>query len=152
MIDRIQINDQFAVGKGHPGGQDLEEVRDAGFKTVINLRTEGEEKQPQSPEAEGRIVRELGMTYLHYPVKSDAMGPDLVDRFRDRLADLPQPIYVHCASGKRSGAFVMMHVAAEQGMTGRETVEKAASMGFECDTPELESFVTQYVDQRRRSA
>ncbi|MDX1540204.1 MAG: sulfur transferase domain-containing protein, partial [Geminicoccaceae bacterium] len=98
----------------------------------------------------GRIVRDLGMTYLHHPVKSDAMGPDLVDRFRERLQDLPRPIYAHCASGKRSGAFVMMHLAVEQGITGQQTVEKAASMGFECDTPELEKFVTSYVDQRRQ--
>lgn len=152
MTDRIQINEQFAVGKIHPDRGDLEELGTAGFGTVVNLRTEGEEKQPQSPEEEGRIVQGLGMTYLHFPVRSDAMGPELVDRFREKLEDLPRPVYVHCASGKRSGAFVMMHLAVEQGMTGKETVDKATSMGFECDTPELEKFVTTYVDQRRQSA
>ncbi len=80
------------------------------------------------------------------------MNPELVDGFRELLRDLPRPIYVHCASGKRSGAFVMMHLAVEEGMKGRETVEQAASMGFECDTPELEQFVTSYVDQRRSGA
>jgi uncharacterized protein (TIGR01244 family) len=114
MTDRIQINDQFAVGKKHPDRGDLEELRKAGFETVINLRTASEEKQPQSPEEEGRLVRDLGMTYLHFPVKSDAMGTDLVDEFREKLGELPRPVYVHCASGKRSGAFVMMHVAVEQ--------------------------------------
>jgi uncharacterized protein (TIGR01244 family) len=152
MSPRIQINDQFTVGKDHPAEADLKELEQAGFQTVINLRAAGEDKQPQSPEEEGRMVRDLGMAYQHYPVKSDAISPDLVDGFRERLRDLPRPIFVHCASGKRSGAFVMMHLAIEEGMTGQETVEKAASMGFECDTPELEQFVTSYVDGRRTEA
>jgi len=152
MTDGIQINDAFTVGKKHPAEADLKELEQEGFQTVINLRAAGEDQQPQSPEEEGRMARDLGMTYLHYPVKSDAMSPELVDGFRELLRDLPRPIYVHCASGKRSGAFVMMHLAVEEGMKGRETVEQAASMGFECDTPELEQFVTSYVDQRRSGA
>ena len=42
---------------------------------------------------------------------------------------------------------VMMHLAAEQGMTGEQVIEKAEEIGFECDTPELEEFVKSYVDR-----
>lgn len=97
-------------------------------------------------------MRGLGMQYLHHPVKSDDMSAELVDGFREQLTRLPGPVFVHCASGKRSGAFLMMHVAAETGMTGEETIRKAADMGFECDTPALEQFVRAYVDQRRASS
>jgi hypothetical protein len=41
---------------------------------------------------------------------------------------------------------VMMHVASELGMSGDETPKQAKEMGFECDKPELEQFVRQYVD------
>lgn len=30
-------------------------------------------------------------------------------------------------------------------MSGEEVIQKAEEMGFECDTPELESFVKNYV-------
>ena len=73
-----------------------------------------------------------------------------MDDFREALGRLPQPILLHCASGKRSGTLAMMHLASEQGMSGDETLEKADQMGFECDTPELESFVRDYVDRHRR--
>ena len=39
-----------------------------------------------------------------------------------------------------------MHMAVEQGMTGEQTLQKAEEMGFECDQPELEQFVKDYVD------
>ena len=43
---------------------------------------------------------------------------------------------------------VMMHMAAEQGMTGEQTLTQAKKMGFECDQPQLEQFVKNYVDTR----
>ena len=122
---------------------------DPHFKAVANLRTHGEEDQPLSPDEEGRVVRGLGMAYLHYPVASGELSAELVDGFRRRLGELPRPLFAHCASGKRSGAFLMMHVAAETGLTGEETIRKAEEMGFECDTPQLEEFVRTYVDEHR---
>jgi protein tyrosine phosphatase (PTP) superfamily phosphohydrolase (DUF442 family) len=82
-------------------------------------------------------------------VSGDALDDEVVDRFREAIGRLPRPILLHCASGKRSGAMTMMHVASEQGMTGDEAIAKAESMGFECDTPELEAFVKDYVDRHR---
>lgn len=149
MIETIRIDDQFMVGKAHPGEADLRELARSGVKSVVNLRTAAEEKQPQSPDEEGRLVRDLGMAYLHQPVAADAMKPDLVDEFRARLRDLPRPVFLHCASGQRSGAFTMMHIAVERGMSGEQTLEQAEKMGFECDTPELEGFVKNYVDRHR---
>lgn len=81
-------------------------------------------------------MRALRMQYVHYPVKSDELSTEAVDGFRKQLAGRPRPVFAHCASGKRSGAFLMMHIAAETGMTGEETIRKAEEMGFECDTPE----------------
>ena len=42
----------------------------------------------------------------------------------------------------------MMHRGVEQGMSGDEVIEKAESMGFECDTPGLKEFVRSYVNNR----
>jgi protein tyrosine phosphatase (PTP) superfamily phosphohydrolase (DUF442 family) len=76
----------------------------------------------------------------------DSISEDKVDSFRRQLAELPEPIYVHCSAGKRAGVFVMMHTAAEQNMSGDEALKKAEEMGFECEQPELESFVKNYVN------
>ncbi len=145
MADKIKINDQVTVGP-QPSEEDIKQLSQQGFKTVVNFRTEGEEEQPLSPDAEGEKVKAAGLEYLHIPVSMKSMGPELVDQFREKYPDLPKPVLAHCKSGKRAGAMVMMHMAVEQGMTGEQTLEKAKGMGFECEKPELEQFVRQYVN------
>ena len=145
-MDTMKINDEVSVG-AQPSEEQLAEFARNGVKTVVNFRTEGEEDQPLSPQAEGEKVRALGMEYLHVPVSMKAMGPEVVDGFREKFPELPKPLYAHCKSGKRAGAMVMMHIASEQGMSGAETLEQAEQMGFKCDQPELKEFVERYVDE-----
>lgn len=151
MQDYIRIDNYFAIGMGHPDAEALAALRDHGFRAVVNLRTHEEQNQPLNPDQEGAAVRQLGMDYLHIPVSVQAMGPALVDRFREQIAHLPKPIYIHCASGKRSGAFTIMDRGVDQELSGQEAVERAARMGFLKDAPALEKLVREYVDHHRRS-
>lgn len=145
MVDRIKFNQAITVG-GQPSRDDLRQLADEGFKAIVNLRPKGEDDQQLDPEVEAGIVRDLGLRYFNLPVTMDSISEDKVDTFRRQLSELPEPIYVHCSAGKRAGAFVMMHVAAEQNMSGDEALKKAEEMGFECDQPQLESFVKNYVN------
>ena len=145
MQQRMKLNEQITVG-AQPTEQQLPELQRGGFRTVINLRTAGEEEQPLPPEAEGERVREQGMEYRHLPVSMEAMGPELVDRFRQELEAAPEPVFVHCKSGTRAGAFSMMHLAVQAGWSGADTLQKAEEMGFECKQPELKEFVKRYID------
>lgn len=144
----MKISDQVSVGP-QPSEDEIRNLSQQGFRTVVNFRTEGEEEQPHSPQAEGEKVRSAGMEYLHLPVSMKAMGPELVDEFREKYPSLPKPVFAHCKSGKRAGAMVMMNMAVEQGMSGDQTLQKAKEMGFECDQPQLEQFVRQYVDSHQ---
>lgn len=147
-MQTMKINDQVSVGP-QPSADELQKLSQQGFKSVVNFRTDGEEEQPLSPQAEGEEVKSAGMEYLRIPVSMDSMEPDLIDQFREKFPDLPKPMFAHCKSGKRAGAMVMMNVAVEHGMTGDQTLQKAKEMGFECDQPELEQFVRQYVDSHK---
>jgi uncharacterized protein (TIGR01244 family) len=149
MQDRMKINDTVTVG-AQPTEDQLAELARAGFRTVVNLRTAGEQDQPLSPEAEGEKVRALGMVYLHIPVSTKDMKAEQVDEFRQKFAGLPKPVFVHCHSGKRAGAFVMMSMAAEEGLSGDQTLRQAEQMGFRCDQPALKEFVKGYVDRHRK--
>jgi uncharacterized protein (TIGR01244 family) len=146
MTELRKINESFAVGLGHPDKKDLAELAMDGFRAVVNLRHPDEDGQPLQPGDEGEEVRSLGMDYIHIPVSGEALDESVVDRFRDSVEDLPEPIYVHCASGKRSGAFTMMHVASKGNMSGDDALRRAEAMGFECDSADLEKFVKNYVD------
>lgn len=146
MNQSMKINDDVTVGP-QPAESEISQLREQGFKSVVNFRTEGEDDQPMSPQAEEAEVKAADMRYLHIPVSMKSMGADVVDRFRQQYSDLPKPVFAHCKSGKRAGAMVMMHIACEQGMTGEQTLEKADQMGFECDQPQLRDFVKTYVDE-----
>lgn len=148
MTQQMQINEQVTVG-GQPSEGDLKKLAADGFKTIVNLRTEGEEDQSLSPAAEGEKVRELGMEYVHFPVSRDAMSPELEDEFRQRLPSFTPPVFVHCGSGKRAGAFVVMDKAVKEGWSGEDTLKRAEEMGFECKVPEIKEFVKSYVDSRQ---
>nr|WP_111299077.1 protein tyrosine phosphatase family protein [Paracoccus saliphilus] len=147
MKDTIQINDRFTVvGFAHEAEQ-IGEIAQEGFRSLINLQTDDEDKKlKMKPQEEGRKAEEVGLTYLHHPVDGEKLSDDVVDAFRRKATELTARVLVHCASGKRSGAFVMVHIGCEMGMSGDEVVEKAEEMGFKCNTPELEKFVKDYVN------
>jgi uncharacterized protein (TIGR01244 family) len=146
MQNVVKIDDRFTVAKFAPNPDALKDAAEEGFKSVVNMRT-ANEKQDMTPEEERAHTESAGRTYLHRPVCGEKLSEEVVDGFREKANVLPGPMLVHCASGKRSGAMVMMHRSAEQGMTGDEVIEKAKHMGFECDTPELERLVRSYVDR-----
>jgi uncharacterized protein (TIGR01244 family) len=149
-MQTMKINDQVTVGP-QPSEEEIQKLGQQGFKSVVNFRTEGEDEQPLSPQAEGQKVKSAGMDYLHIPVSMKAMGPELVDQFRQKYPDLPKPVFAHCKSGKRAGAMVMMDMAVEHGMTGEQTLQQAEKMGFKCDQPELKEFVKSYVDSHTKN-
>lgn len=149
MDNAVRISQDFTVAKFEPGKNDFRRIAAEGFRSIVSFQTLDEE-QNLKPEEERRLAEEAGLAFLHHPVSSDSLSDEVVDRFREELEKLPKPSFLHCASGKRSGALVMMHIASEEGMSGEEVIERAESMGFECDTPELESFVKNYVQQHGR--
>jgi len=146
----MKFNDQLTVGP-QPSESELESLANDGVRSVVNFRTAGEEDQPLSPEEEGEKVKAAGMNYLHIPVSMDGMDMSQVDEFRKQYTSLSGPVFAHCKSGKRAGAMMMMHTAVENGMTGEQALEQAKNMGFECDQPELEQFVKEYVNQRTKA-
>ncbi len=151
MDKPLKINEEVTIGPQPSEGQ-LQELKGEGFNSVVNFRTEDEEDQPLSPDAEGEKVKGLGMDFMHVPVSMKTMGPEVVHQFRHKYPSLKKPVFAHCKSGKRAGAMVMMHLACENGMTGEQTVQRAKDLGFECDQPELVEFVTNYVNTHTKAS
>ncbi len=145
MNQRMKIDENVTVG-GQPTQEELKQLADDGFKTIVSLRTADEEDQPLSPSEEGDVVRKHGLEYVHFPVSKEDMGPELEDEFRQRLPTFKSPAFIHCSSGKRAGAFVVMDKAVKEGWSGEATLEKADEMGFECEEVKIRDFVKSYVD------
>lgn len=146
MPDRLQISDEITVG-AQPSEAELKAMADGGTRSVINLRTSDEPMQRLSPDEEGDKAKEFGLDYAHIPVSMEDADAQLVDRFRQALDRAPKPVYVHCRLGKRAGAFTMMDRAVAQDMSGKQTLQTAQEMGFQCDEESLAAFVKGYVNE-----
>lgn len=145
MNEAMKINDNVTVGP-QPTDRELAGLGGLGFQSVINFREAGEQERQTPPETEGNEARLFGLDYLHVPVSLDKLTPQVVDEFRAQFERMPLPAYAHCASGKRAGAMMLMHLGVVNGMSGEETLATAEQMGFECDNEKLKQFVKEYVD------
>ena len=104
---------------GQPAPDQLQSIRDAGFRAVINLAL------PTSDNAipnEGSLVTGLGMAYVHIPV--DFKSPTAQDfsafcNVMDAFAD--RPVFVHCAANMRVSAFLFLYRVLHKNVPASES-------------------------------
>jgi uncharacterized protein (TIGR01244 family) len=148
MGGRIAIDGELTVGTGEPGLEDLARLRDDGFRSVVDLRTEAEEHHGPAPAEEGEEVRRLGLTYCHLPVPTGELDGTALASFDEALGRLPKPVFVHCASGKRSGSFAMAHAAVREGLSGEEALRRAERLGVLYGSAAVRDALRRHVDRR----
>lgn len=151
MKEAKRFTDELSAGR-QPAAEEFEVLRAAGFKSVVNLREEGEDEQPLSPLDERKLTSKLGMGYGHIPVSGKDIKPEQVKKFQRELARLPKPVYVHCKAGTRAGAFIAMHIGVTEGLTGEQALDLAKDAGCKMTMPEIVEFVTKYVDEQNSAS
>src|SRR5689334_15606078 len=65
-----KLDEQVSVG-GQPSAEEIRELAQMGFRSIVNLRREGEQAQPLSPAEEGNEARQAGLGYAHIPISLD---------------------------------------------------------------------------------
>jgi len=128
---------------GQPTDEALEAVQKAGFKAVLNLRTEQEGSLEEKPRVEA-----LGMEYFNIPIGPEGFSPEIVSKFRDILADSAnRPILIHCASSNRVGAMWYIHQVLDNGESESSALEEAKKAGLRSEA--LEGRAKDYVAQNK---
>lgn len=95
---------------GQPSPEQIAAAAEAGFRTVINLRTEGESGFEWEPAA----VEKHGMRYVHLPVAgAESLTRETIAALDRALAEALEegPVLLHCASGNRIGAVLALRAA-----------------------------------------
>ena len=81
---------------------DIDALAQAGVRTIINNRPDGEDPgQLMAAEAK-RLAEAHGIAYHHIPVTAATLTRADVDAFAAVLRDAPAPVVAHCRSGTRS--------------------------------------------------
>jgi|GEM_PF-243418 len=125
-IPNVRVHRGVLAG-GQPTPAQLQQARDAGYRTIVNTRGPGEPMTDVEP----ALVAELGMTYVSIPMPRGAgltrANAEALDRV---LATAEGPIMVHCASGNRVGGLFALRAFWIEGKTRQQALAEGARAGM----------------------
>lgn len=123
-----QIESTIACG-GATTPEAIGEIRNMGFKSVINVRLASE--PGAMVEEEGAVARAAGLIYIHLPFDAQAPDPKLIDNFIAAVtAPAHTPAYVHCAAGGRAAALWMVKRVKGDGWPVQRALAEANMLGL----------------------
>ena len=121
QVKFVSVGDDLFIG-GQPTEKALRDLKAKGVTTVVNLRMPEEMAQIGFDEA--AVLKELGIAYVHIPMRGSAenpYGPKELDRFAATLASAQGKVLLHCTVAWRAS-----HLWAAYLIRDRKVPEAAA--------------------------
>ncbi len=139
----LRVNTEFCTA-GQPTIEELSDLQADGIRAVLNLRVPTE----HDAAAEEAAVRELGMNYYNIPVDGANIPDAQVEEFLALTdAEANQPMFIHCGSANRVGAFWMIRRALRDGWNVGDAEAEADEIGL--TSAALKAFALQYIENHR---
>ena len=115
-----------------PTSQDLAEFSRQGVRTVIDLRTDGEDRGFD----ETTEVERLGMRYVRLPIGgADDLTAENATALKTALDQSGDGVLLHCASGNRVGALLALMAAQHESATPAEALDFGKRAGLKSLEP-----------------
>jgi len=138
----VELSAGLGTG-GQPDETGLKQLAEKGYRTIINIRTSGEEYDRVGEEKQ---AIQLGLRYYVVPFSSQE-GQALA--FNTLLSAVKgDKVFVHCGSGNRVGALMMIYFALEEGMPADKAEEAAKKAGLR--SPQLLEFAKQVIGNHKK--
>lgn len=110
-----------------PQETDFKTAKDAGVKTVINMR----HPEEMTDFDEKETVTALGMEYVNLPwAGPEELTDEVFGRARELLNISEKPILLHCSSANRVGAVWIPWRVLDGGIDIEDAVEEAKTIGI----------------------
>lgn len=108
-----QLNDEYSVAP-QIRLEDLQAVSQAGFRTLLINRPDGE-GGPEQPTSQEMIkaAESLGLKAVYLPIISGGPTEGDVEEFTVLIEDLAKPVLAYCRSGNRSATIYALAAARE---------------------------------------
>ncbi len=112
-VSFTQLNDEYAVTP-QLRLEDVQAVSQAGFRTLLINRPDGEGGPQQPTSAEMIAAAEnLGLKAVYLPIISGGPTEAEVEEFSVIIEELPKPVLAYCRSGNRSATIYAIAAARE---------------------------------------
>ena len=115
IIDDYVVSEQITV-------DDIQTIKEAGFKTIFCNRPDNEEINQVTVESIKNAALKKGLKFIHQPVIGGQITQVDVDQFGEYFDASEKPIFAYCRTGTRSS---MLWALSE---SGKRTVEDILTM------------------------
>jgi len=123
------------------------DLKQMGFKSVINLRLASE--QGADVDAEAAAAKAAGVNYVHIPFAGAMADPSVVDTFLTAVTNpANEPAFIHCASGNRAAAMWLVKRVQIDKWDVNKAGEEAAALGL--TNPQLKQFALNYIEAHKK--
>jgi uncharacterized protein (TIGR01244 family) len=149
----VSVGDDMFIG-GQPTEKALRDLRTRGVTMVVNLRMPEEMARVGFDEA--ALVKELGMKYVHIPMRGTAQnpyGPKQLDAFVAALASADGKVLLHCTIAWRAShlwaAYLIRerHVPVQTALSQTRRINLMDDMRMGGDQQPLEGFLGHVVPE-----
>lgn len=109
-------------------------LREAGYRTVIDMRPDGEAKDQAPSAAVEQKARSVGLTFVYLPTPHGNIPDSIPDKLAETLATVPKPVMLYCRSGSRASRAWALAEAGRPGGSKPEEISRAVkSAGLSVD-------------------
>jgi len=109
--------------------EDFARAAEAGIRTVVNNRPDGEDPEQLSHVAAQEAARRAGLAYHYLPMANGQLTVETVETMRTLLDAAEAPVLAYCRSGTRS-TFLWAFARAER-LPSDTIVEAAGRAGYD---------------------
>ena len=140
------VADGIFIGP-QPTQQNLEDAKQQGIKTVIDLRMPAE-----TTTSNETLTKSHGLGYVNIPVNYQDLSVNQIDELDAAMKGKEGPFLLHCATGARVALLLSLSRARQNDWTTEQAFAEAKRMGFDLKTShEFSTFVAQTIIHNRPS-
>lgn len=121
-----KINDDLAIS-GQITIEQLPQIAEDGFKSILNLRSTDEPGVLLDEESK---AEQLGLEYTNLPFQVETVSDEIIIRVLQQIHRLPKPVLVHCDNAIRAAAISLIYISTRQGATLEEAFSQASRLGL----------------------
>ena len=117
IINDYVVSDQITE-------EDIEQLKEAGFKTIFCNRPDNEEQNQVTVKSIQDKAIESGLDFIHQPVIGGQISQNDIDQFSDYYDAAEKPIFAYCRTGTRSS---MLWALSESGKRSIDEILRLTS-------------------------
>ncbi|MGB0904742.1 MAG: TIGR01244 family sulfur transferase, partial [Mangrovicoccus sp.] len=122
ITPELTVSPQIAV-------EDLQAIADAGFRSIICNRPDGEGADQPSFDEIATKARELGLEPIYQPVVSGKVSDEDAESFGQVMMQAPKPAFAYCRTGTRCS--ILWSLNSAKTLPVSEILEKTKAAGYD---------------------